>query len=572
MIPLPTIKVRVGNQWVDVGLGLVEEAKSYIDQIKQELINEINDADSYLTGAFKDGVITVIEAKRIESYLENLELTKTQYDEQYDEIYSSNISETSKEVLETAKESFDQSYIDLITTINTVIADGKVSQDESDEVESKFIAFRSELSVLTTLLEKGVIEYVDATTQEVEQYIDGAFKDGIIYDSEYRKIQGYLNLLEQQKQETDQRFDQIYNNEYLKDTEEHTPKANLLTAKNNYDTAYNNLIAVIESAIADQLATTEESIEVDEKFEAFRTASAILAAMFEDATYHINVNDTSKQIDGIDFSPYATKSEVSQTANDLTVKFSSGGGVNLLKNSVGYSGTDFWTVLAGLGTVTTTQTPELDEKGAGSAFIIRDRTIRQTITVTPNQPYTVSTIVKKSSPGGGSFTISDGDSSIVKTLEDGVEYNYEKLVSTITPVGNQLIVELHGDDETDGVWFTSTMAHVGEVPLQWQHSAGEIYNRSIQMDLNGLRVLQIQDGRVISNTLMTPEKFAGYYDVDGDGVIDETNNSPDEVFRMDKDEFVMKKATVKEEITMDTVKIINVNEDTRKGWAFVAIE
>jgi len=71
---------------------------------------------------------------------------------------------------------------------------------------------------------------------------------------------------------------------------------------------------------------------------------------------------------------------------------------------------------------------------------------------------------------------------------------------------------------------------------------------------------------------MTPEKFAGYYDVDGDGVIDETNNSPDEVFRMDKDEFVMKKATVKEEITMDTVKIINVNEDTRKGWAFVAIE
>src|SRR5690606_27536078 len=139
------------------------------------------------------------------------------------------------------KDLFDQSYTDLITTINDVISDGKVSQDESNEVDAKFTAFRNDLSVLTTLLEKGVIEYVDAGTQEVEQYIDGAFKDGIIYDSEYRKIQGYLNLLEQQKQETDQRFDQIYNNEYLKDTEEHTPKANLLTAKNNYDTAYNNL-------------------------------------------------------------------------------------------------------------------------------------------------------------------------------------------------------------------------------------------------------------------------------------------------------------------------------------------
>lgn len=572
MIPLPTIKVRVGNQWVDVGLGLVEDAKRYTDQVKQELINEINDADSYLTGAFKDGVITVIEAKRILSYLENLELTKEEYDQRYFEIYNSDISETSKEVLESAKDLFDQSYTDLITTINDVISDGKVSQDESDEVDAKFTSFRNDLSVLTTLLEKGVIEYVDAVTQEVEQYIDGAFKDGIIYDSEYRKIQGYLNLLEQQKQETDQRFDQIYNNEYLKDTEEHTPKTNLLTAKNNYDTAYNNLIAIIEAAIADQLATTEESIEVDEKFETFRTASAILAAMFEEATYHINVNDTSKQIDGIDFSPYATKSEVSQTANDLTVKFSSGGGVNLLKNSVGYSGTDFWTVLAGLGTVTTTQTPELEEKGAGSAFIIKDRTIRQTITVAPNQTYTVSTIVKKGGAGAGEFTIRDGETSIVKTLEDGVEYNYVKLSTSITPVGNQLTVELHGDDETDGVWFTSTMANVGEVPLQWQHSAGEIYNRSIQMDMNGLRVLQIQDGRVISNTLMTPEKFAGYYDVDGDGVIDETNNSPDEVFRMDKDEFVMKKATVKEEITMDTMKIINVNESNKKGWAFVAIE
>ena len=68
---------------------------------------------------------------------------------------------------------------------------------------------------------------------------------------------------------------------------------------------------------------------------------------------------------------------------------------------------------------------------------------------------------------------------------------------------------------------------------------------------------------------MTPEKFAGYYDTNGDGVVDETKGSVDEVFRMDQDEFVMKKANVKQEIAMGGIKIVLVS-GTYNGWAFVA--
>jgi hypothetical protein len=287
----------------------------------------------------------------------------------------------------------------------------------------------------------------------------------------------------------------------------------------------------------------------------------------DEAVNNIN-NSVDERFNAIDLSAYATKSEVTQTSDALTATFSNSGGVNLLKNSVGFAGTDFWTVT---GTVLTTQNDELDAYGSKSGFILNSGTISQTILVTPDRWYTISTIAKKGAPGTGYFRVSDGTTTQTVNLLDGTAYNYQKLEIKIKPVGNQITVELNGDAASGGVTFTSTMANIGEVALQWQHAAGEVYNSNIRMDLNGIRVSQVENGQTIGYTVMTPDKFAGYYDVDADGIINEAEGSADEVFRMDKDEFVMKKATVKQEITMGSIKIVKINSGDKNGWAFVGV-
>lgn len=282
------------------------------------------------------------------------------------------------------------------------------------------------------------------------------------------------------------------------------------------------------------------------------------------------INDVSASTDnkiaGIDFSPYATKSEVTQTATDMTIKFSSSGGINLLTNSVGFAGTDFWTIT---GTANSIQNDELTSKGSGSGFVLNDGLLSQNIIVTGDQTYTIATQVKKGTTGSGYLRVSDGSQIITRSFNAGTAYNYEKSEIKITPLGSQITVQLYGD-ATSGIVFTNTMANIGTVALQWQHSSGEIYNSNIRMNSNGIRVSQISNGKEIGFTKMTPDKFAGYFDVNGDGVIDETVGSADEVFRMDQDEFVMKKATVKQEITMGSIKIVKVNSVDKNGWAFVS--
>ena len=47
-------------------------------------------------------------------------------------------------------------------------------------------------------------------------------------------------------------------------------------------------------------------------------------------------------IAGIDFSPYVTNTELEQLKDSFTFSVQQAGGVNMLKNSLGFSGTDFW--------------------------------------------------------------------------------------------------------------------------------------------------------------------------------------------------------------------------------------
>lgn len=327
---MPRAKVRIGGQWVNLGV-----TSSEVDNRLANLENKLNNADEYINGAFKDGVVSVIEAKKIQSFLNQLDVAKKEHDTRYNELYNNpQLSAEDKTTLSTQKSQTDAAYNDLVSTINNTIADNKASEEDSALVDAKFQAYRDELALLVSLMtratdkiagkhadqaRKEAQEYTDAAKADLQEqidatdtYIDGAFKDGIIYDSEYRKIQGYINTLQAKKAEFDQKYNEIYNKPELTGS----AKTNLETAKATYDTAYNDLINTINNAIEDQKATPEETADVDAKFATYRNALSVLSAAFEEAVYQT----TSGRLAPIDDRLKQAESAIIQHDNEIELR------------------------------------------------------------------------------------------------------------------------------------------------------------------------------------------------------------------------------------------------------------
>lgn len=347
------MKIRWGGRWVELAGGgsvnveeIIRQANGYTDKMKDELDQAVDDltdslanTDEYIDGAFKDGIITQIEATRIKSYLKSVELAKTQVDSEYQEIYDKSPEER-KQALALAKADYDADYQNLVNTILVAIEDGLASDGEGTAVDNAFLAFNNSLAFLKSLLTLSIdditesklgpirerlaiaeatitvqadeikhrvtqTELTDALSEnltiaedyvdsqmvtvnetiagietnynELDSYIDGAFKDGIIYDSERRKIESYLKTVESSKINLDNRFTEIYNNVDLLDPH----KTNLLNAKESYDTVESQLVDLINTVIFDGLASLEEAQQVENKFTEYFNALALIEANLE---------------------------------------------------------------------------------------------------------------------------------------------------------------------------------------------------------------------------------------------------------------------------------------------------
>lgn len=288
-----------------------------------------------------------------------------------------------------------------------------------------------------------------------------------------------------------------------------------------------------------------------------------------------------EKVAAIDFSPYVTGSELQQTSDDLTAKFSAGGGVNLLRNSTGISDFDFWTK-TGLGVVKIARSTALEQLGFAAGFLFEaganSRALEQEAFVPPNTFVTLSGFVNKTSATTDAIYVSISELNpatgayveLNRVTYTAATNGYEKFTMTVAPTSNKVKVYIYAGITPIGT-VAGLMLNLGSAAFQWTMANGEVYNTNVGFDLNGIRVSKITDGKEENRTIMTPDKFGGYYDTNNDGVIDTADGSIDEVFKMDEDSFVMKKAVVKEEITMGAIKIIDVDGGGHKGWAFVPI-
>lgn len=281
---------------------------------------DVNDLKGYVDGAFADGIITEAEAKAIATYINTVESTSQAAAKAYSELYNNGYLEGSAKVsLSNSYASF-MSYKDaLLNSIETAIADGKTTIAEKEAVDKAFSSYNTAYASLSTAIEtanksiqdklKGYSDNAQMAADEAKNnaaqamedvneaknavsdlnnYVNGAFSDGIISEAEAKAISTYINTVTATKKEVDATYEALYNNEYLTGT----AKTLLYKEKSSFDIATTNLITAIQSAIADGKTTASEKTNVDSKFTAFNASYSYLATAIENANKAIQ--DTIK--------------------------------------------------------------------------------------------------------------------------------------------------------------------------------------------------------------------------------------------------------------------------------------
>lgn len=202
------------------------------------------------------------------------------------------------------------------------------------------------------------------------------------------------------------------------------------------------------------------------------------------------------------------------SANNLTSVFKTSGGSNLLRNSVGYAGTDFWLTS---GTITTNQNDDMSL--SGSEFILTgDAKLEQIYSTQPGTLYSIAFKYKHIVVGSANNIkveiIGNGNTkTILNTTSAKNEWTTVTLDEPYEATTNspKIVISCAGDDKLE---ITDLIISQGTNDV-WSGYVDEVYGKKHQLDANGLRLYSETSNRS-TNTTST-----SYQLKDGSNVIGE---------------------------------------------------
>ena len=187
------------------------------------------------------------------------------------------------------------------------------------------------------------------------------------------------------------------------------------------------------------------------------------------------------------------------SANNLTSVFKTSGGSNLLRNSVGYAGTDFWLTS---GTITTNQNDDMSL--SGSEFILTgDARLEQIYSTQPGTLYSIAFKYKHIIIGSANNVkveiIGNGNTkTILNTTADKNEWTAVTLEEPYEATTNspKIVISCAGDDKLE---ITDLIISQGTNDV-WSGFVDEVYGKKHQLDANGLRLYSETSNRSTNTT------------------------------------------------------------------------
>ena len=210
-------------------------------------------------------------------------------------------------------------------------------------------------------------------------------------------------------------------------------------------------------------------------------------------------------------STYATKSSLTQTANNITASFKASGGYNLVKNSNFKNGLSNWYT----DNIDTTGTSKSITYWTDSnqyilpdtnAVVIRGTNlterygVSQTIKIKRGQKYTVSALsashrgktirITVRNANGGGHILNVVSTNLASAGKNIANWNKMEGVFTAPTDSDTITLCLYMDcSGSDGyVWFTQLMINEGDVKQPWSPHPDEVYNGSTVIDASGVTI------------------------------------------------------------------------------------
>jgi len=273
-------------------------------------------------------------------------------------------------------------------------------------------------------------------------------------------------------------------------------------------------------------------------------------------------------------------SALEKTASEINARFGSSGGVNLIRNSIGFAELDFWDLKG--GNVMSVQNPDLEQLGFGSGFhsdLGVGGYIEQKVNINPTnadgnpQKHSLSFWLKKTvdnlTSGWAGVDVWDATGQklafVGKAAGAGTTNGWELGLFTFETPYNEVTIRVSFGANAEAT-ISGLMLNVGDIALQWQHANGEMYNTNIKFNMNGIKVINQQTN---SQTVISPTEFSGYAEVVND---DTGERTLDRIFTLNGDTTEVTKLDVDQEMKMQSIAMRQITNAINNGWGWIAQE
>ncbi len=261
----------------------INSAKEEVKAEIEDVISQVNSLDSYMNNALKDGILDEVERNRLHTLYENITSEYLDTIAQYRSIAGNThlTDEAMLAVLEGHFTTYLTCFEVLSDTFNTIM-EAEVLTGEAVEAFKNAISdlrvastdlLQSLTNALTCISESQANEIVTNAKLEIKQEIDdvsgalnslettmnGDFKSGLISTMNLTTLKSKLSQLETEKADIDGQYKGLIENSKLGATS----RTNLSRAKGELDTAHDQLIIKINTAISDLLMTEAELTEIN---------------------------------------------------------------------------------------------------------------------------------------------------------------------------------------------------------------------------------------------------------------------------------------------------------------------
>ncbi|MGL5718487.1 MAG: hypothetical protein ACRCX2_36120 [Paraclostridium sp.] len=257
---------RIVNEVIEyIGRKQSESAVGDFNSQLGALNDKVDNIMGDFEGALADGILDDAERISIRQSLKSLENDFIANEIEYQKIYNNiNLVGNIKTELNTVFNTYKTKYQSLIDTINYLLNKiGNIDASDRTRLDNAYMqygeAIRLYLSkfyeAMDSITNKGIndakneigkeINDLNTSLGNLEETMNGVFKDGILSDAEKLAIKQNLQTIELEKVDIDRSYESAYNNKNLIGT----PKLDLKNSYDTYITNHNNLVKVINDIL-----------------------------------------------------------------------------------------------------------------------------------------------------------------------------------------------------------------------------------------------------------------------------------------------------------------------------------